>query len=408
MYYHIEMWARNRTLIMRTANLEWELVQDRVLPAYQRGDPLTLDGRTVSTYDIGRITILETDHEVNPMASYHDDSLREMGYTYTTEERDVTNRWITGPPGHARLNADDTSGQSSLEAGGPETPTVPQIEHSRPGPGTREVFVVHGRNTPAQEALFEFLRAIDLHPLEWSEAVGLTGKASPYVGEVLDAAFSRAHAVVVLLSPDDEARLRQPFREPNDPAHEITLTGQARPNVLFEAGMAMSWSEERTVLVQIGDVRPFSDIGGRHVLRLSDTSESRQQLAQRLANAGCPVQQSGTMWHSAGNFAAALELTEVSEALEEEIDIGTISIDARRVLSRAAASRDGMIYRLDVMGGSNFQAGSETFGEIGNPREAARWQQAVDDLVAHGLVKPGPPYELTHNGFEAADQLEDG
>ena len=407
MYYHIDIWAQGGSFTMRACNLEWELIQDRVLPAYQQGDPLTLDGRTVATISIGRIRILETEHEVNPLASYHDESLPEMGYAYTTEERDVTNRLITGPPGHARSIAEDASDQTGREVDSPETPAVQQIEHLLPIPETREVFVVHGRNSPARDALFEFLRSIDLHPLEWSEAVRLTGKASPYVGEVLDAAFSRAHAVVVLMSPDDEARLRQPFRESNDPAHEITLTGQARPNVLFEAGMAMARSEERTVLVQIGDVRPFSDIGGRHVLRLSDTSECRQQLAQRLANAGCPVQREGTAWHSAGDFANALELTAVFGTVDEPADVVPMSTDARQLLSCAATSRDGMIYRLDVMGGSNFRAGAETFGEIGNPRETARWQQAVDELIAQGLVKYGPPYELTHKGYETADRLED-
>lgn len=43
----------------------------------------------------------------------------------------------------------------------------------------RKVFVVHGRNNAAREALFTFLRAIGLQPLEWSEIVKATGKQGP-------------------------------------------------------------------------------------------------------------------------------------------------------------------------------------------------------------------------------------
>jgi CAP12/Pycsar effector protein, TIR domain len=49
----------------------------------------------------------------------------------------------------------------------------------------RRVFVVHGRNEAAREAMFRFLRALGLGPLEWSEAVALTKSGTPYVGDVL-------------------------------------------------------------------------------------------------------------------------------------------------------------------------------------------------------------------------------
>ena len=170
----------------------------------------------------------------------------------------------------------------------------------------RKVFVVHGRNGKARDALFAFLRALGLLPLEWSQAIDATGKASPYVGEVLDAALDTAQAIVVLLTPDDEARLREPFRQPHDPSYEIELTPQARPNVLFEAGMALGRSPNRTVIVELGETRPFSDVVGRHVIRMVDSPERRQELAQRLMLAGCEVDRNGTDWYSAGDFKNAL------------------------------------------------------------------------------------------------------
>lgn len=175
------------------------------------------------------------------------------------------------------------------------------------------VFVVHGRNLDARNSLFRFLRSIGLRPLEWSQAVRETGKASPFIGEILDVAFSKAQAVVVLLTPDDEARLREPFRSQHDPPYEPRLTGQARPNVLFEAGMAMGHNPDRTVIVELGSVRPFSDIAGRHTIRLSNDTAGRQELAQRLETAGCPVDLTGRDWHTEGDFnLSSLQTADVS------------------------------------------------------------------------------------------------
>jgi predicted nucleotide-binding protein len=93
----------------------------------------------------------------------------------------------------------------------------------------------------------------------------MTGKGSPYIGEVLDTAFTAAQAVVVLQTPDDVAYLHESLSFPGDPACEAEM--QPRPNVLFEAGMAIGRDEDRTIIVELGNVKAFSDIHGRHVIR---------------------------------------------------------------------------------------------------------------------------------------------
>jgi predicted nucleotide-binding protein len=170
----------------------------------------------------------------------------------------------------------------------------------------RKVFVVHGRNETARSAMFAFLRAIHLDPIEWSEAVSMTGEGSPYIGQVLDVAFGSAQAVVVLLTPDDIAYLRSEYANgEGDP--ETEAKAQARPNVLFEAGMAMGRDARRTVLVELGQLRPFSDVAGRHALRIDNSAAKRNDLAQRLATAGCAVSLTGNDWQSAGDFTAPPE-----------------------------------------------------------------------------------------------------
>lgn len=169
----------------------------------------------------------------------------------------------------------------------------------------RKVFVVHGRNEEAREAMFTFLRSIGLDPIEWLEAIKLTNKASPYIGEVLDMAFSYARAIVVVLTGDDLARLGTRFTAQGKP--DESFTPQARPNVIFESGLALGRNPERTVIVQLGELRDISDLAGRHVVRMDNTVAQRQALASRLKSAGCNVQiENRTDWHSAGDFSSAI------------------------------------------------------------------------------------------------------
>ncbi|MBA3807041.1 MAG: nucleotide-binding protein [Solirubrobacterales bacterium] len=187
-------------------------------------------------------------------------------------------------------------------------------EASAPSDSPRTVFVVHGRNIAARDAMYEFLRSLGLEPLDWEKLLAATGEAAPYVGEVLAAGIPMAQAVVVLLTPDDEARVRPAFVEPRDPAHERELTHQARPNVLFEAGMSLAIHPKSTILVELGELRPFSDVAGRHLVRMDDGTHARLSLIARLKTAGCPIDMEGP-WKDAGDFAAVLHTA--SEAQPE-------------------------------------------------------------------------------------------
>jgi predicted nucleotide-binding protein len=172
---------------------------------------------------------------------------------------------------------------------------------------SRRVFVVHGRNERARLAMFGFLRALGLQPIEWSQAVAWTDEASPYIGQILDTAFDAAQAVVILMTPDEVAYLRQDFGDgPDDP--QTRPATQARPNVLFEAGMAMGRDPKRSVLVELGELRPFSDVAGRHAVRISNSPERRKDMAQRLKVAGCDVDTSGDDWLRVGDFSAPAPL----------------------------------------------------------------------------------------------------
>ncbi|MDH6136708.1 hypothetical protein P3T37_006139 [Kitasatospora sp. MAA4] len=176
-------------------------------------------------------------------------------------------------------------------------------------PTEMRVAVVHGRNDAARSALFTKLRDFQLRPVEWDEAVAEAGVATPFTFTVVQQLFERVQAVVVLMTPDDEARLRAHLRKPSDKQSEKQLTGQPRPNVLIEAGMAFAHYPDRTVLVEIGAMELPSDFQGMNTVRIDGTAESVHRLASRLRDsARCAVVTGpGVQWLDTREFKTVLE-----------------------------------------------------------------------------------------------------
>ena len=192
----------------------------------------------------------------------------------------------------------------------------------------RNVFVVYGRDSEATSALWTFLEALGLHPLSWDELVASTGTATPYTGEVVAKALDQVQAVVVFFTPDDEARLHESLRKLDDPIHESSFTGQPRPNVFFEAGMAFARHPDRTIIVEVGNLRPASDLLGRNVVKLGSTAGPLRALASRLRAAGCPVDLSHPSWSKPERFG---ELAAQSRVPVVEVDSnGLLPLGTRR------------------------------------------------------------------------------
>jgi predicted nucleotide-binding protein len=174
---------------------------------------------------------------------------------------------------------------------------------SRSSVGKRTVFLVHGRDHDARDALIELLRAFDVRVVTWREAASRAGGGgTPYTGDIVRAGMEMADAVVVLLTPDDVGYARSIFHQDRDGADELRPTGQARLNVIFEAGMAMALGRERVVIVEVGATRGLSDTAGIHTIRLHDHVESRKDFAARLRDAGLTVDTDGEQWRTAGTF----------------------------------------------------------------------------------------------------------
>jgi|GEM_PF-1785638 len=278
-------------------NRSQEWVEERIIGPWDRGEDMVVNGGHWNPRDV-QVTVRQTAETVTS-----GDSLSTWN-SLSGASADLTDDLLARPAGNA-ASAD----------------TLDFAEDRR------KVMVVLGRNSTLGTALFTFLRTIDLQPLEWTQLVGAANTGAPYIGQVLDAAFTQCQAVVVLSTPDDIAHLRGDLVPDGDPENETTPEGQARPNVFYEAGMAMGRFPTRTIFVEVGAMRSASDLGGIHAVRMDEGPECRRDLAKRLEDAGCDVNTDGTDWLSAGDFPAppppdALipEVEDEKSALVQRID----------------------------------------------------------------------------------------
>lgn len=188
--------------------------------------------------------------------------------------------------------------------------------------GRRRVFIVEGRDEATSVAARAFLRALDLRPVEWEEAIRATEQTQPHLKDVVLAGMRLSDAVLVLYTGDDVVRLRPELVHDNDDSIETEERVQPRANVLYEAGIAEALHPARTVVVEFGNVKLFSDIGGVHNVRFDGTMQSRQRWVDRLKAAGLAVDDRGVEWFKAGDFppprAAVATLSSGSPADEIE------------------------------------------------------------------------------------------
>ena len=116
-------------------------------------------------------------------------------------------------------------------------------------------------------------------------------------------------------------------------------------------------------------------------------------------------------------YAAAIsELARISKEAQRAVELNVdtsavshLSDDAKELLSEAARDPHGDILALKGMGSRTIQTNGKVFGEPDNRRSAARWEQALMELYAQELIADptgmGEVFELTHSGFERADEL---
>jgi len=306
-YYHVRITERGQRHDEVKNDLDEATLEHQFLDPYRNGRPITINGRVIQPENLDRIRINFSEvpsAQIIGQLQIEDrmsnvDIIDRPSDEWRAADRatDVTDQFITGPPGI-----------TVPTIASPGRTQVPNTLNTPIGPGDRRsIFVINGRDSEATGALVQVLRALNLRIIEWEHAVSRTGLPNPYVGDVVFAGLQMADAALVVLTPDDLVQLRPDLLHSDDGDLEQALQGQARPNVFYEAGIADAYGRERTVIVEVGPSKPFSDVSGRHVVRYDGSPARRNALVERLSLAGLEPDRAGSDWLNVGDVSSSIE-----------------------------------------------------------------------------------------------------
>lgn len=212
---------------------------------------------------------------------------------------------------------------------------------------SNKVFVVHGRNLAARDAINKFLICLRLEPIDWTHAAKLSGKATPTTLQIVKAGIDAAQSTIVLMTGDDLAKLRPDYGQES-------LMPQPRPNVIFEAGWALAiGGQERTILLKFGGLRDLSDISGLNMVELDNSQQQRDALVQRLRNAGHSIRKNGLRYLDktiAGDFDLRAEPDDPSPDILQRGDFTQFIVDSSlsHLVSTLDLEKDMMAYLMSA------------------------------------------------------------
>lgn len=161
---------------------------------------------------------------------------------------------------------------------GTERPTAPADDAYVPG---NKVFLVHGHDKSARNAVEAYLRRMGLQPIVLSDVPS----ASRTIIEKLEA-FDDVDYAVIILTPDDHGGSQ---KTPE------TLQPRARQNVVLELGYFIGrLGRPYVAALLVGDIEVPSDVRGVAYIPFNESSDEWQTLLLReLRQAQMPVNLDG-------------------------------------------------------------------------------------------------------------------
>lgn len=215
-----------------------------------------------------------------------------VGNSPIIQKHTENNQWIPAPLGRDQKTA---------------TPVAEPLHEIRAMQNPQSVFIIHGRNFAAKNAVEQFLRSLKLEPIDFDELAADLGAA--FIGDIVREGMRRAQGILAVFTADEIASLRSEYHQDHD-SPEDKSRWQSRPNVIFEAGMAYGSAPDRTILAVLGsETKLFSDVKGMHLTFLGNGQDARGRLRQKLIGAKCDVDLRSTAWLDparSGDFDACM------------------------------------------------------------------------------------------------------
>ena len=141
----------------------------------------------------------------------------------------------------------------------------------------KKIFVVHGRDDAAREAVARFLEKLELEPIILDEKSNRGRTIIQKFEDYADVKFA-----VVLLTPDDLGALKDRLDDGREP--------RARQNVIFELGFFIGkLNRSRVCTLVKGNVKMPSDYKGIGYTVLDDAGGWKTQLVDELKAAGFDI-----------------------------------------------------------------------------------------------------------------------
>lgn len=255
----------------------------------------------------------------------------------------------------------------------------------------KRAFIIYGRDVSAYDQLGKFVSAIGLQQLSFEEVAGRT--ATSFVADIVTQGIREADVVIAFFTPDEQAVLFDPVTGSYLDSDE-TSRWQARPNVIFEAGLASGVSREKTVIVTLGtDVRLLSDLHGIYYVDLKDR-RAKEILRRKIESivGPLPVDENWMAPEISGDFTGCLRprWRHYDELSELESDLRH-----RRVFERSDLTLWHVLVRTVVSAGDGVQWDRLSAAELMRLMEKAHepdvhCKQIVDYsywwLLVHGVL----------------------